>query len=215
MDTPTGSPVWTRTERLDLRRPSTSELGELFRICNDPRVWTHYPSLRHTRQGQTLAMIDRWSRDWDAEGLGIWTVRLNNEDAVIGYGGCSARPDTFWNLGYRFAADQHGHGYATELASEAIRQARLLRPDLPVVAYLLEHNAASAHIARKLGLTLIYRGPDVGNPDSSAVRLIYADRSLTEPQFCSDVPQLCRPRPAPRAPCLRGSGGKNHACTGR
>lgn len=183
MDRPTGSTACTRTERLDLRRPSTSELLELFKICNDPRVWTHYPSLRHTRQAQTLAMIERWSQEWDADGLGTWTVRLINSDAVIGYGGCSLRQDTFWNLGYRFAADQHGHGYATELASEAFRQTGLLRPDLPVVAYLLEHNAASAHIARKLGLALVHRGPDVRNPDSSAVRLIYADRSLTEKQL--------------------------------
>jgi RimJ/RimL family protein N-acetyltransferase len=127
-------------------------------------------------------MIDRWSRDWDADGLGTWTVRLNGEGGVIGYGGCSVRQDTFWNLGYRFAVDHHGHGYATELAREAIRQAGFLRPDIPVVAYLLEHNAASAHVARKLGMTLAYRGPDADNPDSSAVRLIYADRSLSEKQ---------------------------------
>jgi RimJ/RimL family protein N-acetyltransferase len=125
-------------------------------------------------------MIDRWSREWDADELGTWAVRLNGEGAVIGYGGCSVRQDTFWNLGYRFAVDRHGRGYATELALEAIRQAGLLRPDLPVVAYLLEHNAASAHVARKLGMTLASRGPDAGNPDSSAVRLIYADRALSE-----------------------------------
>jgi RimJ/RimL family protein N-acetyltransferase len=183
VDTPTGSCTRTRTERLDLRRPSTNELGELFKICNDPRVWTHYPSLRHIQQEQTLAMIERWSRAWDADGLGTWTVRLIKADRVIGYGGCSLRQDTFWNLGYRLAADQHGQGYATELASEAIRQAGLVRPDFPIVAYLLEHNAASAHIARKLGLALAHKGPDAGNPDSSAVRLIYADRSLTVKQL--------------------------------
>jgi len=135
-------------------------------------------------------MIERWSRDWDADGLGTWTVRLINEDAVIGFGGCSLRRDAFWNLGYRFAADQHGHGYATELASEAIRQAGLLRPDLPVVAYLLEHNVASARIARTLGLALVHRGPDVGNPDSSAVRLIYADRSLTKKHDEAEGPSI-------------------------
>jgi RimJ/RimL family protein N-acetyltransferase len=182
VDTPTGSPAWTRTQRLDLRRPLRGELDELFRICSDPRLWTHYPSLRHTQEEQTLAMIDRWSRDWDTNGLGTWTVRLNAENGVIGYGGCSVQHDTFWNLGYRFAADQHGHGYATELAFEAIHQAGVLRPDIPVVAYLLEHNAASAHVARRLGMTLTYRGPDAGNSDPSAIRLIYADRSLSEEQ---------------------------------
>ena len=145
----------------------------------------HYPTLRHTRQEQTLAMIERWSRDWDADGLGTWTVRLADEDAVIGYGGCSVRQGTFWNLGYRFAADQHGHGYATELASEAVRQAGLLRSDIPVVAYVLEHNDASVRIAGKLGMALVYRGPDAGNPDASAVRLIYADRPLSAEQVAA------------------------------
>jgi RimJ/RimL family protein N-acetyltransferase len=185
VDTPTGSPAWTRSERLDLRRPSTNECGELFKICNDPRVWTHYPSLRHTRQEQTLVMIERCSQAWDADGLGTWTVRLINAAPVIGYGGCALQQDTFWNLGYRFAADQHGQGYATELASEAIRQAGLLRPDLPIAAYLLEHNVASARVARKLGLALVHRGPDTANPDPSAVRLIYADRSLTKKQVAA------------------------------
>ncbi len=116
-----------------------------------------------------------------------WTVRLIDAEPVIVLRRLllAALWDTFWNLGYRFAADQHGHGYATELASEAIRQAALLRPDLPVTAYLLEHNAASAQVAHKLGLALVHRGPDVGNPDSSAVRLIYADRSLTDKQVAA------------------------------
>ena len=44
------------------------------------------------------------------------------------------------------------------------------------MAYLLEHNAASTGLARALGLRLVWRGPDAGNPDPSAVRLVLADR---------------------------------------
>jgi RimJ/RimL family protein N-acetyltransferase len=46
------------------------------------------------------------------------------------------------------------------------------------VAYLLENNRASAAVAEKLGLTLRHRGPDAGNPDPSAIRVVYADRPL-------------------------------------
>ncbi|MGN7247635.1 hypothetical protein ACTHQ1_07875 [Janibacter anophelis] len=45
-----------------------------------------------------------------------------------------------------------------------------------------EHNHASRRVADKLGLTLQQRGPDAGNPDPAAVRLVYADRSLTPEQ---------------------------------
>ncbi len=84
-----------------------------------------------------------------------------------------------WNLGYRFAPDAHDRGYATELASEALRQARAINPAPPVVASLLEHNAASARVACKLGLERAYRAPDIGNPNPSAIRLVYANQRLT------------------------------------
>lgn len=56
-------------------------------------------------------------------------------------------------------------------------------PDLPVVAYLLEANAASAEVARRLGLELVDRAPDAGIPDPTAVRLVFADRELTAAQL--------------------------------
>jgi hypothetical protein len=47
-----------------------------------------------------------------------------------------------------------------------------------VIAYLLEHNVQSRGRAEKAGLSLVWRGPDAGNPDPDAVRLVYADRPL-------------------------------------
>jgi len=62
MDAPDGPRAGTQTARLDLRRPSTSDLEELFAICNDARLWTHYPSLRHTAKEQTRAMVESGAR---------------------------------------------------------------------------------------------------------------------------------------------------------
>ncbi|MBY4274064.1 hypothetical protein HQO27_12900 [Rhodococcus fascians] len=50
------------------------------------------------------------------------------------------------------------------------------------MAYLLEHNLSSARVAERAGLKLVSRGPDIGNPDSEAIRLGYADRPLTADQ---------------------------------
>jgi hypothetical protein len=47
-----------------------------------------------------------------------------------------------------------------------------------VVAYLLGHNRESRGRAERSGLQLLWRGPDAGNPDPTAVRLVYADRPL-------------------------------------
>jgi RimJ/RimL family protein N-acetyltransferase len=106
---------------------------------------------------------------------------------VIGYGGCAARGQA-WNVGYRFSPHAHGRGYAAELATEAMRQARAADSTRPIIARLLEHNRASERIAVKLGITLVYRGLDEGNPDPSAVRLIYPDRPLTPEQLADLAP---------------------------
>jgi hypothetical protein len=35
-------------------------------------------------------------------------------------------------------------------------------------------------VAEKVGLSLRHSAPDAGNPDPEAVRLVYADRELTD-----------------------------------
>ncbi len=83
-----------------------------------------------------------------------------------------------WNVYYRLSPAAWGHGFATELASAARAAAAASNLQLPVVAYLLEHNTGSRRTAERVGLTLAWRGPDHGNPDPAAARLIYADRHL-------------------------------------
>lgn len=173
------------TERLRLSRAVSADLDAIFAIQNDPRVWTHYPSLRHTDPETTLQMMERWSRSWAQAGLGSWVARLRDTGEIIGNGGCTLLRDEVWNVGYRIAADHHGRGYATELARAGIEQARIIAPDRPVIAFLVEHNRASAHVAEKLGLELVHRAPDVGNPDPAVMRLVYADRPLTPAQLAA------------------------------
>jgi len=50
---------------------------------------------------------------------------------------------------------------------------------LPLTAYLLEGNSRSQRAIERAGLHPVWRGPDAGNPDPGAVRLLYADRELT------------------------------------
>jgi RimJ/RimL family protein N-acetyltransferase len=174
------------TERLALWRPSLEDLAELFAIQSDPRVWWHYPSLRLSEPAQTRAGIERWLEGWRTNGLDRWVIRLRNGVAVIGYGGCSVRGPV-WNLGYRLAPAAHGRGYATEFAAAAMRHALEVDADRPIVARVLEHNVASERVVVKLGMSLVYRGPDEGHPSPSAVRRIYADRPLTAEQLAGVV----------------------------
>jgi len=171
-----------RTDRLRLDAPTPDDVAGLHAIHSDPTSWTHFPQGRHGDPAVTAAMVEEQLARWPLHGLGYWTVREVDGGPVVGWGGCSV-PDgvSWWNLAYRFATWTHGQGYGHELARQALDAAAALDPSLPVVAYLLEHNLASRRVAERAGLRLVWRGPDAGNEDETAVRLVYADRDL-EPE---------------------------------
>jgi RimJ/RimL family protein N-acetyltransferase len=165
-----------------------SDLDEHFLLHSDPGVWAHLPSGRHTAPEQTMDGIRHSLGHWSRDGLGYWTARLREDlpgtelraGHVVGTGGCALRVGTsWWNLYYRFTPPAWGKGLAAELVTEALDAAHAVTPDRPVVAYLLEHNAESRGRAERSGLSLVWRGPDAGNPDPAAVRLVYADRPLS------------------------------------
>ncbi|WP_248582895.1 GNAT family N-acetyltransferase [Nocardioides sp. InS609-2] len=168
-----------RTERLWLDVAAEADVDDLHAIHGDPGTWRHFPQGRHTTREQSAQMVGKGEAQWDAHGLGNWSVRERVDGPVIGRGGCAV-PDhgLWWNLYYRFAPSAQGQGYAAEMARTAIEAAHDVAPERPVVAYLLEHNHASAAVAGKVGLELVWRGPDAGNDDPDAVRLVFADREI-------------------------------------
>lgn len=167
-----------RTERLELRAISADDIDVLYALNSDPRVWTHFPSGVHTSRERTSAFVARQVLAWRQNGLGYWTA-WTQDGSFAGVGGCAVNADAAWNVYYRFAPQAQGKGFASEMVRAAMTAARKLRPELPVTALILEHNLPSKAVAEKAGLDLAWRGPDEGNPDPDAVRLVYADRDLS------------------------------------
>ncbi len=177
------------TPRLRLDAVVPADLDDLYALMSDAGTWAHLPSGRHTSPDQTMAGIEHSVGHWSRDGLGYWTARLRDDASVpglpagslVGTGGCAVRVGTtWWNLYYRFTPAAWGHGLAAELVTTAIERAHAVAPDRPVIAVLLEHNAESRGRAERAGLSLVWRGPDAGNPDPSAVRLVFADRPLAD-----------------------------------
>ncbi|MGO1975181.1 MAG: GNAT family N-acetyltransferase [Propionibacteriaceae bacterium] len=176
------APDWrhVRTRRLFLDEPVTDDIDDLYFLHSDARVWTHFPSGRHRTRQQTVDQIEAGHDQWQRHGLGYWSVRESVSGRVIGRGGCAVPTDRpWWNLYYRLSPTMQGRGYASELGAAALEAAHRVDPDRPVIAYLLAHNLASKATAEKVGLHLVWRGPDVENPDPTAERLVYADRLLS------------------------------------
>ncbi|MGO2943190.1 MAG: GNAT family N-acetyltransferase [Brevibacterium aurantiacum] len=180
-----------------LDRPGLEDLDEIFEIYGDPRVWTHFPSGRMIKREEAEAYLLTRIADWEIDGLRSWIVRESEGGPVLGMCGCGVRRmplvdewnperiEAYWNLGYRFRPEVQGRGYASEISRLAIARAQEVKPELPVIAYLLEHNEASRKVAEKVGLSLQYRAPDAGNPDPQAMRLVFADRTLTGTQLAA------------------------------
>ena len=165
-----------RTERLWLDEPAQDDLEDLHRIHADPASWAHFPQGRHLDLARTQQALDKSEVEW-THGLGYWSVRDSAGGPVIGMAGCAiVGHQPWWNLYYRFDCAVRGRGYASEVAEAALEAAHVVAPARPVLAYLLEINVASRRTAEKAGLTLVWRGPDAGNDDPDAVRLVYLDR---------------------------------------
>ncbi|GAA2384886.1 GNAT family N-acetyltransferase [Streptomyces glaucosporus] len=162
------------TGRLELRAVGPGDLDGLFALTSDPGTWRHAPAERHTGPAQTRAWIGAAEAAWRADGLGYWTVRHRGGGEVIGVGGVQHFPGKGWNLYYRFTPSAWGRGYATELARAAVRAGNAVRPEAPVVAWILEHNHASRRVVERIGFT---RCGERVDESTGALRLLYADRA--------------------------------------
>ena len=141
------------TARLVGRRPEPGDEAAYLRFFCDPRVDEDaWPSAYRTpeRAREVLAgHIAHWER-W---GFGPWAVLLGRE--VVGWGGLrhtsvAGRPEV--ELMWFMDPDHWKHGYATEIAREAVRVAfEVLELD-DVVAFTTPVNVASRTVMEKLGM---------------------------------------------------------------
>lgn len=178
-----------RTERLLLRPLTIDHVDDYHRVYGDLRTWVHLPNGRHTSRGQSAQAIERSMLSHRSFGFGHCAVVLREPvdglqaGAFIGSAGAAMLGFDAWNLGYRFAPEAWGHGFATEAATLSLAAARAARPDTPVTARVLANNPSSVRVLERLGLELAWRrasgAAPVGPDDTTHLeRLVFADRPL-------------------------------------
>jgi hypothetical protein len=144
------------TPRLRLDAVVPGDLDEHLRLMSDPRSWTHLPSGRHADPAKTAEGIRHSVGHWERDGLGYWTARLREDLPASGLKAGAV-------VGTGGCATRDGTTWWNL-----------------VIAHLVEHDVQSRRRAERSGPALVWRGPDTGNPDPAAVRLVYADRPLDD-----------------------------------
>jgi [ribosomal protein S5]-alanine N-acetyltransferase len=142
------------TERLELRRIGSPDLGPLLVAFGDPAVMRYVGSERQPLTGDALRVLMRTADGhWSQHGFGLLAVAERESGRVIGEAGLQvleAGPDI--ELGYTLRHAVWSRGYATEAARAVLYWAfaglRLER----VVAVADPANEASLHVLDKLGL---------------------------------------------------------------
>ena len=126
----------------------------------DPVVMRWYP--RPMSRQESDAFVDRIRATWTDRRFGLWAAERSDSGALIGYVGLWPVPDTVpvrdrpspcVEVGWRLAADQWGHGFATEGAVEAVRYAFDELALTELVSYTATTNTRSRAVMERLGMT--------------------------------------------------------------
>jgi RimJ/RimL family protein N-acetyltransferase len=95
---------------------------------------------------------------WAAEGFGLWAVERQADGRFLGFTGLAA--PTFKahftpcvEVGWRFAVEAWGHGYATEAARAALRFGFENLDLAEIVSFTVPANTRSRAVMERLGMT--------------------------------------------------------------
>ncbi|HET6506755.1 MAG TPA: GNAT family N-acetyltransferase [Baekduia sp.] len=147
------------TDRLVLRRWRVGDAARFAAINADPEVMRHIGRGHVLGRGLSDDLIARFEQEWRERGYGPWAVAPRSDDAAL-LGFCGLTVPMFLpevlpavEVGWRFARDAWGRGYATEAARAALAFAFEEHGMREVIAIVDPENARSLRVAEKLGMT--------------------------------------------------------------
>lgn len=171
------------TGRLLLRRWRAEDVDPFAAICSDPEVMRHIGCGATRTRDQSAASIQAYETDWEEKGYGLFAVELLDSNRLIGFTGLtepSFLPEIMpaVELGWRFARECWGNGYATEAARAALDFGLVTLRIPEIVSICQAGNHASDRIAEKLGMRF-----DRETLDPSCDRLVHIYRTQECPKW--------------------------------
>lgn len=144
--------VLIETERLLIRPLTLDDLDAVHAAFSDPVVMRYIPGGACQLDG-SRARLASYIEHQEAHGFSKWAVAERSSGAVIGDCGLKlleGGPDV--ELGFHFAREYWGQGYATEAARACLDWGlRELDRDA-IVAIVDPENAASVRVLEKIGM---------------------------------------------------------------
>jgi len=160
------------TERLILRKPTEEDFERFFEINKDPETNLHNPSGPMSLE-KAENTFTRMLEHWKKYNFGGWAiVEKDNPEKVIGFGGLSYKmydDEEKLNLGYRFAPEAWGKGYATEFSKKTINFGFNDINEKEIFGVVRPDNIASVKVLEKAGMIQIGKLNDVPNQPESLV----------------------------------------------
>lgn len=144
------------TPRLRLRLWQEGDIEPFAAINADARVREHYPSV--LTRADSEASVERIRGHFARHGYGAWAVELRQRPGLIGFTGLthpafSAPCGPCVEIGWRFAFDHWGQGYATEAARAALRAAFQEIGLEEVVSFTTMDNVRSRRVMERIGMS--------------------------------------------------------------
>jgi RimJ/RimL family protein N-acetyltransferase len=147
-----------RTARLVVRAWSDADKPGYAALNADAEVMAHFPATLTVDQSDE--MVDRMASSWHVHGFGGWAVEIADARRFAGMVILSAPTWTEWftpcvEVGWRFAKEHWGHGYAPEAACAVVEWgfAHLDLPNDEIVSFTTVQNTSSRRVMEKLGFT--------------------------------------------------------------
>lgn len=144
--------AWIASARL-VGRPAAAEDAPFFeRLWADPLVMTHLGGVRSRKE--TAQALDLSVHDWESVGFGRWIVSdAGGPVGTVRLGHATIREQHEVELGYAFAPEVWGRGYATEAGGAVLDFAGSVLGLDQVVAFALIGNAPSLAVMKRLQFT--------------------------------------------------------------
>jgi RimJ/RimL family protein N-acetyltransferase len=140
------------TPRLILRPFRGEDLDPYAALCADIEV------MRYIGMGVALTRTDAWRSiagmlgHWQLLGYGMWAVERKSDGAFLGRAGFLDPPGyPGFEIGWTFAREHWGQGYATEAARTALAYAFDVLDRDRVISLIRPGNERSMRVAEKLG----------------------------------------------------------------